>query len=101
MTMLKKIMMVALLVVSVIAISETESTAYSYKGYSGCYGCGSYEGTWEVGGGGRSPSFLVSEFTLLNAALVCINPGTKQRDVRSGQGGIILTDFVTEEEFLL
>jgi hypothetical protein len=101
--MFKNLMMIALVSISLLAISAPQAKAYNYQGYGGCYGgCGSYRGSWTLTGGQRpgNTAVIVGDFTIQIGALVCVNPGTNQRDVRSGVGGITNIQVVSSEDEL-
>jgi hypothetical protein len=101
--MLKRVLLLGLLNLGLLVISSFEATAYTYKGYNACYGCGSYLGTWTLSGGQQpgSTAFIVGLFDLQSGALVCVNPGTNQKDVRSGLGGTSTIEFFSSENELV
>ena len=86
--------------VSLVGMSETESKAWSFLG--GGWLWGSYEATYEIAGGqkpGTLTTFVASEINVLEACLVCLNPGNNRKDVRKGLGGITVEVFSTSDEF--
>jgi hypothetical protein len=85
--MYKKVMLIGLLTISVSAMLVTEAKAYSFLGGSFCYNCNSYVNQWLLQGGGPSDSSISTDYDIIGA-LVCVNPGTNQRDVRQGAGGL-------------
>ena len=90
--MFKRLMLISILAFSMIALSNTQATAWNF-GAAG-WGWGSYEAWYDVRGGGPDPDsvFLLSEVQVLDAALVCVNPGNWRLDVRQGKGGITLVN---------
>lgn len=100
--MFKRLIMIGLVSMGLLAMLVSEAKAYTYKGYGGCYGCASYKGTWELTGGQKpgSTAIIVGQFELQTGALVCVNPGSNQRDVRSGVGGISIIEVVSSEDEL-
>jgi hypothetical protein len=101
--MFKRLMMIGIVGIGMLVVSTLETKAYTYKGYGGCYGCNSYLGQWELAGGQNpqtTSTFLVGVFTLNTGALVCGNPGTDKRDVRSGVGGTTPIVAINSEDDL-
>ena len=97
--MFKRVVMIGLLVISLLAILRTEAKAYNFSGYTGVWN--TYLGQWKAVGGqkpGTTDTFLVGHFTFQTGALVCGNPGTNQRDVRSGLGGTVPIEAISSQD---
>jgi hypothetical protein len=95
--MLKKTMVIAILCFSMMALLQTQAMAYTFG--SGGFGTKCYKVFYIIMGGqkpGTATTYVGTHASIKEAAVVCVNPGTNQRDVRQGKGGIefdIFTDL--------
>jgi len=89
--MLKRTMVILLLCFSMMVLLQTQAMAWTF--ISGGTGYNSYYFTYTIAGGqkpGTTSTFIGTHGVVKQASLVCFNPGTNQKDVRQGRGGITL-----------
>jgi hypothetical protein len=120
--MVKRLLLIGVLSISMMALSRTNLNAYSVGGGVGMYvcnplllytnpvlylllGCGSNIATWEVRGGqkpGTTTTFFDGEYgieDMYDAAVVCTN--NAEYDVRYGGGGTTTIDISSADAQLL
>lgn len=98
--MFKRIFLIGALGISLMAFSVTAVGAWSFVS-GGTYWC-HYKIWYDIRGGqkpGTLTTFLASGIQVLDACLVCKNPGSKRLDVRIGKGGITLVIYSTDRSF--
>ena len=81
-------MFIGVLCLSLIALLQAQSLAWTFVSAGWGYKC--YFADFVVRGGSSDleHTFLGSQVSVLDAGLVCVNPGNLSRDVRIGMGGI-------------
>ena len=95
--MLKRTMVIVILCFSMTVLLQAQAMAWNFP----CCGGGGYNSyyfTFTIAGGqkpGTITTFVATNAVVKKASLVCFNPGTNQKDVREGKGGITTIDLIS------